>query len=396
MISWLTKTHPVTSGVPPRRLDRWLAEFSGAFGDLGTFLPYVLGALTIGGLAPQGLLLGFGLALIGAGLFFRAPVAVQPMKVVGAVLLAQGMTPGEVAAAGMMLGGLLLLLVATGALGRVVRWVPRPVILGLQLGLGLSMAWLGAGLMANPVWLGALALGCLLIFLRLPYCPAAPAALLVAILAGWTAGLSEPPAGLSPGWSLPTLTLPSWDEVVRAVGLAVLPQLPLTLANAVIVTAALAHELFPDRSARTGERHLALSTGITNLLLSPLGALPMCHGAGGLQAQYRYGARTGAAPVILGVILLALGLFFAGAAAAMLAFIPIAAGGALLLIAGADLALSRRLFNDLPVQWPVIGLTAVLTMAANPAVGLAGGWLAAAARGPLARAIQNRRTSAGR
>ncbi|MEZ5592767.1 MAG: putative sulfate/molybdate transporter [Gammaproteobacteria bacterium] len=66
---------------------RWWREVGGAFGDLGTFLPYVLGALTVAGLAPQGVLLGFGVALLGSGLFYGIPIAVQPMKAVAAVLL---------------------------------------------------------------------------------------------------------------------------------------------------------------------------------------------------------------------------------------------------------------------------------------------------------------------
>ena len=91
------------------------------------------------------------------------------------------------------------------------------------------------------------------------------------------------------------------------------------------------------------ERRLALTTGAGNLLLAPFGAMPMCHGAGGLVAQqYRFSARTGSAPGLLGAILLVLGLGFAGDAAALLGAIPLAAVGALLVFAGGDLALARH------------------------------------------------------
>src|ERR1700681_3569926 len=78
------------------------------------------------------------------------------------------------------------------------------------------------------------------------------------------------------------------------------------------------------------------SSGLANVLLSPFGAMPMCHGAGGLQAQYRFGARTGLAPIIFGVVVLMLAIGFADHAAALFAIIPIGAVGALLILAGTD------------------------------------------------------------
>src|ERR1700720_3627977 len=83
-------------------------EASGACGDLGTFIPHVVGAMTVAGLAPAGVLFGFGVFLISTGLFYGLPLPVQPMKAVSAVILTDGLKPGEVAAAGMMLGLVLL------------------------------------------------------------------------------------------------------------------------------------------------------------------------------------------------------------------------------------------------------------------------------------------------
>ena len=87
--------------------------------------------------------------------------------------------------------------------------------------------------------------------------------------------------------------------------------------------------------------------------------MPMCHGAGGLQAQYRFGARTGLAPIVLGLVLLVLALGLADMATQLFAVVPIGAVGALLIMAGTDLALSRRLFDGRPSCWPVIGVTAL-------------------------------------
>ena len=109
----------------------------------------------------------------------------------------------------------------------------------------------------------------------------------------------------------------------------------------------------------------------------------MCHGAGGLVAQHLFGARTGFAPALLGVLLLALGLLFAEDAAALLAVIPAGALGVLLIVAGRDLALSRQLLEVRAECRPAIAAAAVATFALNPAVGLALGWAAEWARAAL-------------
>lgn len=224
--------------------------------------------------------------------------------------------------------------------------------------------------------------------MRAPRCPAAPVALAITVMAGYMGGVITMPPDLSAEWTWPSLVLPSWEETWRAFELAVVPQIPLTLTNALIVTAVVARDLFPDRSGRADERNLALSTGLGNLLLAPFGAMPMCHGAGGVQAQYRFGARTGLAPILLGVVLLVLGLGFSNSAAALLTVIPLGAVGALLLIAGSDLALSKRLFDARPSCWPVIGVTAALTLLTNPAFGLVGGWFMELGRRPAAQMVE--------
>ncbi|MFD1381503.1 molybdate transporter family protein [Fodinicurvata halophila] len=170
-----------------------------------------------------------------------------------------------------------------------------------------------------------------------------------------------------------------------------LPQLALTLTNAVIVAAALARQLYPRAAGRATERNLSLSTGLANLLLAPLGALPMCHGAGGLQAQHRFGARSGLAPIVFGSLLLLCALFLSQDAAAILGAIPLAAVGALLVIAGGDLAFSRRLLDARPNCWPAMGTAAALTLLVNPAVGLLAGCAVEGVRASVKRHLHARR-----
>jgi hypothetical protein len=357
-------------------------EVGGAFGDLGTLLPILLGAIAVAGMAAGGVLVGFGLFLIATGLIYRLPLPVQPMKAIGALVVAGGLAPGEVAAAGMAGGMILLALTLSGATTWAARVVPRSAVLGLQIGVGATMAWIGLGL----VWAGPLAAGVALVLLiglpRLaPLLPAVPIAIAAAIAADLATGADLPPLPAL-AFALPPLVLPgSAGEAWRGLLVGALPQLPLTLANAVLLPALLLREMVPpEAAARASERRLGLVTGSANVLLAPLGALPMCHGAGGLVAQHRFGARTGWAPALLGSLLLALGLLFAEDAARLLAVVPAGVLGALLILAGGELGLSRRLLEVRSACRPAIAAAAIATFALNPALGLAAGWVVEGAR----------------
>jgi predicted benzoate:H+ symporter BenE len=343
-------------------------DANGAFGDLGTFLPYVVAAISIGGLAATGVLFGFGVLLIASGLFYALPMAVQPMKAVTAALLTSSLTPSEIATAGVLLGAIFLALGATGGITWIARVIPQSVTAGLQLGLGLLMAYIGLALMVEQAWLGFPALALFLVAARFSTLPLLPLAVLAAVVGGVALGSIRTADILHLTINLPAPVLPRLQDLQRALELAVIPQIPLTLANAIIVTAAVSRSLFPDAAQRVTERRLALTTGAGNLVLCPFGALPMCHGAGGVVAQARFGATTGAAPALLGIVLLVAAVLYGDAAGLALTTIPLAIAGALLAIAGLDLALSKRLFDAKLDCWPVIGGTAVLTAFVNPAV----------------------------
>lgn len=371
-----------------RPANRLLREVNGACGDIGTFLPYAVGAVTVGGLGAVGVFFGFGVALIAAGLFYGLPMAVQPMKAVSAVLLTSGLTPGEVALSGLIIGATFLLLGLTGGLSWLARHIPRSVTLGLVLGLGLAMMWLGVTLMFGLPWLGlaALAFGLAAVFItRLPLLAMG---VLAVLAAPWLMpGLEVPTLG-GLGFTLPQLVMPAWSDLPRALEYGVLPQIPLTVSNAIVVTAAVSASLYQERALRATERNLSVTTGLGNLVLAPLGALPMCHGAGGVVAQHRFGARTAAAPLLLGGVLLAAALFAGDSAAALLAAFPLPIAGALLVIAGADLAFSKRLLETRADCWPVVIVTAAIAFAFNPAWALVVGVGMEAVRAWLAHARQ--------
>ena len=380
---------PQSRPTPPDTSQRVnvIRECAGACGDFGTFIPLVVAAIAVAGLAPAGVLFGFGVSFVAAGLFYGLPIAVQPMKAVSAILLTGQLTPAATAAAGLTIGAVLLLLGATGLIAKVARLIPQSVTAGLQLGLGLMMTWLGLMMVIETPWIGIPALVLLFGVPGLwPRVPIAPLVLLAATGASLASGLTEAPPMLGFALHLPPLVLPDdWSAFWQGLELAVLPQLPLTLTNAVIITAALCRELFPERAGRATVRNLALTSGAANLLLAPFGAMPMCHGAGGVAAQHRFGARTALAPVLLGASLLVLALGFAGSAAALFAAIPLSAVGALLLVAGTDLAISKRLFDARPDCWPAIAIAAGATALLNPAIGLATGWAVESGRSAFKR-----------
>jgi len=361
---------------PGGRWRRWPEELSGAFGDLGTFLPHVVAALTVVGMAPFGVLAGFGLFYLATGLVYGLPVAVQPMKAASAAILVEDIAPGSVAACGLVVGVVFLLLGTTGLIQRLARLVPDAVTGGLQLGLGLTLALLGAELMLGD-WPIALLTGVLLLgLLQVKRCPAALLALTAATA---VVALRDGLPAVSFELALPALApvLPSWDELRRGVELAALPQIPLTLTNAIIVTATVGGTLFGARADRVTPRNLALTTGAANLLLAPFGAYPMCHGAGGMAAHHRFGARGAGAPVIMGVCCLLLALGVGGDAAALLALVPQAAVGCLLVATGWELASALRTRPAPVAEWPVLATTAVATLAANAFVGFVLGCLLA-------------------
>ena len=89
-----------------------------------------------------------------------------------------------------------------------------------------------------------------------------------------------------------------------------LPQLALTLTNALILTAVIAQDYFPERAEYLTERRFAMTSGLANVLLAPLGAIPMCHGAGGITAHHGMGARGGGSIMIFGSACLGIAVFY--------------------------------------------------------------------------------------
>ena len=354
------------------RCDQLSGELSGAFADLGTFLPLVLGLIALNHFSPQGIFLGFGLFALFTAFYYRRPIPVQPMKVIAALVIAQGLTPGMLQASGMMMGIILLILAYSGAIGWMAKQLSPAVSIGIQLAIGLQLIWMGGQMMSETWLIGITAFVALFAskFMPLRYL-AMPLVLILGII--WQVNSGVAPSFDLTGHSSWQPSWPSLDEWTSAAGLLVLPQLALTLTNAVIAISAIASEKFPCDKEKFTPKRLATSSGLANLLLAPFGATAMCHGAGGLAVQYHFGARTWIAPTIFGSACLLIAVTWGDGIATMLSLIPLAILGSMLAIAGTQLAWSKRLIDGRPFCIFVILSTAAICLLVNTAAGLAVG-----------------------
>lgn len=352
---------------PANRYD--LAELAGAFGDLGTLIPFVAAYISVVKMNPAGILLAFGSMLVIVGLVYRTPFPVQPMKAIGAVAITQtsaiaSLTAATVTGAGLVTGVLWLFFAATGLARRLTRWVPRPALLGVVMGLGFSFMLEGIRLMGSSPWLGAVLLLLTLVLLARSRFPA----MLVLLVIGVALALHEQPglpaelAAIQLAPHLPAFAWPALtgdDLWVGALFLA-LPQLPLTFGNALISITEENNRLFPDRPVT--ERRVAFSTGLMNLWSSAWGGIPMCHGAGGMAGHVQFGARTGGASVMLGVLLLAIGLFLSDSVVVLFRLFPTVVLGVILFLAGMQLALNSKDSGGDKVDRFVVLTTAAFAM----------------------------------
>ena len=139
----------------------------------------------------------------------------------------------------------------------------------------------------------------------------------------------------------------------------------------VIAVCALSWDLFPKRGV--GTREVSISVGLMNLIGCWFGAMPMCHGTGGLAGQYRFGARTGGSVVFLGVVKILLGVFLGGAAFTILASYPISVLGVLLVFSGMELALVTKDIKTRTDSFIMIITTAAIIALASIVIGFVAG-----------------------
>lgn len=343
-------------------------EWAGSVGDLGTLLPLAFAMIMVNGLSVTGLFLAIGLMYIVGGWYYRVPIAVQPMKVVSAYAIAQALSPQVVTASGMLMAVFLIFLGATGLVDFVAKIVPRAVVRGVQMATGILLLSKGVQMVVGTSGFQAMRGGVepflsvqsvaglpmsliigiaftvlTLILLGSKRFPAGLVVVVLGAVVGAVFGAWRELATIQPGFHMPEFLpfgFPTGIDFSFALLVLVLPQVPMTMGNAVIANRDLSFEYFGDESRRVTDRALCMSMGIANVFSSLVGGMPICHGAGGLAAHYRFGARTHGSNIIIGGIFVVLAFFFGPEAVNALHLLPMGVLGVLLFFSGAQLAMT--------------------------------------------------------
>ncbi|GMJ07240.1 molybdate transporter 1 [Hibiscus trionum] len=399
---------------------KW-AELNGAMGDLGTYIPIVL-ALTLAKDLNLGTTLIFtGLYNIVTGAMYGVPMPVQPMKSIAAVAISNGsgFDIPEIMAAGICTGAVLLVLGVTGLMQMVYRLIPLSVVRGIQLSQGLSFAMSAVKYirkvqdfsksksMGNRQWLGldglilTLFCACFITVVngagqerhgngsefnvdeernvrrkRMRKIMATiPSAFIVFVLGVVLAFIRRPEVVNDIKFG------PSVMEVVRIPGHSwkegfikgTIPQLPLSILNSVIAVCKLSSDLFPGREFSATS--VSVTVGLMNLVGCWFGAMPCCHGAGGLAGQYKFGGRSGGCVAILGAAKMVLGLVLGTSLVTILHQFPVGILGVLLLFAGIELAMTCRDMNSKEESFVMLICAAVSLVGSSAALGFICGML---------------------
>jgi MFS superfamily sulfate permease-like transporter len=407
-----------------------LSELSGAVGDLGTYIPIVIALSLVNNLDLTTTLIFTSLYNILTGFFFGLPMPVQPMKSIAAVAISESppLTIPQISAAGLAVAAVLLFLGTTGLMSVLYRYLPLPVVRGVQLSQGLQFAFsaikyiryqqdlASTSAKVGPVrpWFSldglALALVAVLFLVlttgagednnnseqqqqleqegndyddervvdnlrrnkvrrRLKILSMIPSALIVFLFGLILCFIRDPSIfnDLKFGPSKIKVVRITWDDFKVGFVRAAIPQIPLSILNSVIAVCKLSGDLFPDREASA--MRVSVSVGVMNFVGCWFGAMPCCHGAGGLAGQYRFGGRSGASVVFLGIGKLVIALVFGNSFGRILGQFPIGILGVLLLFAGIELAMASKDMNSKQESFVMFVCAAVSLTGSSAALG---------------------------
>ncbi|MCR5887437.1 putative sulfate/molybdate transporter [Hymenobacter sp. J193] len=337
---------PLTALPPHRprlRFDR--NELAGAFGDLGTDLPLLIGVIAASGMDSAGVLILFGLMQVFSGWWYGMPMPVQPLKAFAALVIAQKIPGRVIFGGGLAIGVGMLLLSVSGLIDGLARLVPKPVVRGIQFGLALQLATLALKEYVPADGLGGYALAAAgfivtVVLLGNRRWPAALVVLALGVAYGLLFKLDLATAQRAIGLRLPTWHVPQWPDILTGAVLLALPQIPLSLGNSVLATRQVVQDYFPERPLTV--RQISFTYALMNLVNPFLGGFPVCHGSGGMVGHYTFGGRTGGSVVLYGLLFLTLGLFFSQGFQQIVHIFPLPILGVLLLFEALTLATLLR------------------------------------------------------
>jgi MFS superfamily sulfate permease-like transporter len=339
----MSKTEIISTVPCSIRFDR--NELAGAFGDIGTDLPLIVGVILAANLDSASALILFGAMQVLTALRYRMPMPVQPLKAVAALVIAQKISGNVLFGGGLAIGILMLLLTVTGLIDLLARVVPKAVVRGIQFGLGLQLATLALkdymkadG--ARGYVLAAIAFVIVVVLIGNRRYPAALFVIALGLAYALMFKLDVSAVVHAVGFRLPHIYRPSFQDVLTGFLLLALPQIPLSLGNSVLATRQISEDLFPER--RLTVRGISFTYSVMNLINPFFGGIPTCHGSGGMMGHYAFGGRTGGSVILYGLLYLVLGLFFSGSFAQVVQVFPLPILGVLLAIEGMRIMLLIR------------------------------------------------------
>ena len=348
-----------------------IRELGGAFGDWGTLIPFIIGYISIVGLNPAGIFLTLGITNIILGVKYNLPLPVQPQKTIGTIALSQKWSPNLVISTGLGTGIIWTILGLTKSLNRIIKKIPIITVRGIQLGLGLILGWTAITLIFFDDFFGIL-LGIISIsiILALISSKKLPSALILVLLGIIILIFTNKLTLSNVRFSLPIFefNIPQWNNILLDMVLAGIAQLFLTLTNVMIATISLIKDLFPEKESTISANSLAVNMGFMNLINPFLGGMPLCHGSGGLAAQYAFGARSGGSMILEGILEIFLGLFFSETLFLIFIEFPQAIFGAMLLYT--SYLLVRISFKDYKMKsLPIIITSGMICIIFNFIIG---------------------------
>ena len=288
-------------------------EFSGAFGDIGTDFPLIVGMILASGLDTASVLIMFGAMQLFTAFAYGIPMPVQPLKAVAVLVIAQKLSGNIIYGAGLAIGITMLLLTVTGLVDWLGRVIPKSVIRGIQFGLGLKLASVALEnyvVADGMVGCGLAAIGFALTLFFIGNRKFPPAIFVIALGVAYAFIFKLDAAAVlkSAGFSLPQFHVPRLPDILTGFIVLALPQIPLSLGNSIFATRQIAEDLFPEKPITV--RKISLTYAVINLINPFLSGIPTCHGSGGMAGHYAFGARTGGSVIIYGSLYLLLGFFF--------------------------------------------------------------------------------------
>jgi SulP family sulfate permease len=340
---------------------RLLWDVSGAFGDIGVLFPLAVALIAANGFNPTALFLMAGLFYIASGWFFKVTMPVQPLKAMAAIAISTGLGFEVINAAGMVMGVILLFIALTGLSVKLGEWFPVSVVRGIQLGLGLMLIRASFGLMAPDPALaasaGVLLFACVVFIKAVP--PLIPVLVLGIVFSTNNMGsVSLGPVPLD-------VALPAPENLWLGFMALVVPQVALTLGNAVVATENTGKLLYGPRASRLTLRSIPLSMAFANVVSGIVGGAPMCHGSGGLTAHRKFGASSQRSGYVIGFFLVALALAFGGSSLAIMGAFPKGILGVLLFYVGLQHSLFIRDILSDKTALPIALTVAITGFATN-------------------------------